>query len=399
LAKKQINLYIILIALCTFPSISYSEGASSLAKGLLIWSLILISINLRDVNDLIKKLMISKLFYIAYLLLVIHFLISFSNNIDLNISKFIYSFLFLPIILIASHVLLLKINELTNSEINIVVSSVGFSLLVILVASLFFKSSFFEMNQKSIIFFAEPSHFALIFSPFFLYLVLTLNKVWSRYLLLQVFIIITVIDNATLLIVFILGFIIHLINTFDNSRYLVFISFFCTLLMLNIDIDFSYYVDRFIYNSDNYNMSILVYLTGWERAWNILLNYSPIGIGFQQFGYEHLQGYFYEKLIYVGGGGLNIFDGATLGSKVLGEFGLLGLLLFVLYFNYFFKNIINILFNPCKFKGITLFFACIYFSFSVYLFVRGMGYFSELPFLFFTSLVYLINKDFKKNIV
>ena len=162
---------------------------------------------------------------------------------------------------------------------------------------------------------------------------------------------------------------------------------------MNLDLDITYYKERFIYDSNNLNMSLLVYLTGWERAFRIIIDHSPLGVGFQQFGYEPLRGYFLAKLVSVGGGGLNIYDGATLGSKIIGEFGFLGLFFLFMYVYYFFNKILTILINPEKNTNVTIFFACVYLSFSIYLFVRGMGYFSELPFLFLTSLIFFINQD------
>jgi len=144
-------------------------------------------------------------------------------------------------------------------------------------------------------------------------------------------------------------------------------------------------------------MSLLVYLSGWERAWKLLFLYSPLGIGFQQFGYEPLQGLFFEKLSNLGAAGLNIYDGSTLGSKIIGEFGLIGILFLVLYLYYFFKNVFNIITNPIKFNSITLFFACVYLSFSIYLFVRGMGFFSELPFLFLTAIIFFTDNNFNRK--
>jgi hypothetical protein len=141
-------------------------------------------------------------------------------------------------------------------------------------------------------------------------------------------------------------------------------------------------------------MSLLVYLSGWERALNIIVDHSPLGVGFQQFGYEPIEGYFLSKLVSIGGEELNVYDGSTLGSKIIGEFGLVGLYFLSMYVYYFFIKILTILINPDKNTSATVFFACVYLSFSVYLFVRGMGYFSELPFLFLTSLIYFISKDF-----
>ena len=365
----------------------------------MIWCVLVIFLNFNKCKHLFNEININiNIFFIIFSLLPIHFTISLFNGIDLNIEKFLYSFLIIPIFFLSSCIILLLIKNLTDIQISKVLALVAFLLLLFLVTSFFFKSPFYIFNVKAVFIYAEPSHFALIFAPFFIYLVLTSNVVIARFLLILLFIAIVNINNLTLLIVFIFAFLSHLINSVNIFYKLLLLFVFLFLFLISIDIDYLYYTDRLLYSSSNNNMSILVYLTGWERAWNILFVYSPLGIGFQQFGYEQFQGYFLDKLINIGGGGLNKYDGSTLGSKIIGEFGLIGILLIVLYLYYLFKNILNIIINPSKFNHITLFFACVYLSFSIYLFVRGMGFFSELPFLFLTSLIFFTDKDFKRNI-
>ena len=135
------------------------------------------------------------------------------------------------------------------------------------------------------------------------------------------------------------GIALFLIINFKSVKLIhsLFISIiFSVVLVLNIDVDISYYQERFIYDSNNLNMSFLVYLAGWERALNIMVDHSALGVGFQQYGYEPLKGYFFTKLVSVGGGGLNIYDGSTLGSKIIGEFGLVGLFFYLCTFITFF---------------------------------------------------------------
>jgi len=396
--SKEANLYLILISLCIFPSIGYSEGASSLGLGLFIWSSILIIIHLNLINSSIFFIKDNIIFYTIYLLLVVHFLITIIiNNFSVNFDKSLYSIIILPILVLASYIFYTKIKDIKDQKLNSVLHFILFNFLLILLFSFFWESPFFKVNAKAIIFFAEPSHLAVIFAPFFLYSILTLDEVRKRFLIIIVFIIITIINNATLFIVFTFGIALYLIINFKSIKLiksLLIVIIFSLILVINIDVDISYYKDRFIYDSNNLNMSLLVYLAGWERALSIMVDHSPIGVGFQQFGYEPLKGYFFAKLVSVGGGGLNIYDGATLGSKIIGEFGLVGLCFLFIYVYYFFNKILTILINSEKNTNVTIFFACVYLSFSIYLFVRGMGYFSELPFLFLSSLIFFMSKDF-----
>ncbi len=396
--SKEVNLYLILISLCIFPSISYSEGASSLGLGLLIWSLILIIIYLKFTKSLIFIIIRNKIFYTIFFLLFFHFILTnIIINYAINIDKFLFSVASLPILVIASYSLIIKIMDINDQKLNSVLSFITFNFLLILISSFFWKSPFFIVNAKALIFFSEPSHLAVIFAPFLFYSILKLDEFKRRLLLVIVFISITIINNATFLIIFTIGIILYLMINFKSlklAKSLIFVILFSIILVFNVDIDFLYYKERLIYSSTNLNMSLLVYLAGWERALSIMVDYSPIGAGFQQFGYEPLKGYFFAKLVSVGGGGLNIYDGATLGSKIIGEFGLVGLYFLSMYVYYFFNKILTILINPEKNTNVTIFFACVYLSFSIYLFVRGMGYFSELPFLFLSSLIFFMSKDF-----
>ena len=395
--SKEINLYLILISFCIFPSIGYSEGASSLGLGLLIWSSILIINSLNLISSAISFIKNNKIFYIIYLLLIFHILITFIfNNLFINFDKSFYSTIILPIFVLASFIFYTKIKDISDRKLKPILQFITFNFLLILIASFFFKSPFFPEYAKAIIFYAEPSHLAVIFAPFFLYSILTLDETYKRFLIIITYISIISINNATLFIVLMFGIALFLIINFKSVKLIhsLFISIiFSVVLVLNIDVDISYYQERFIYDSNNLNMSFLVYLAGWERALNIMVDHSALGVGFQQYGYEPLKGYFFTKLVSVGGGGLNIYDGSTLGSKIIGEFGLVGLFFLFMYFYYFFYKISAILIYSEKNTNATIFFACVYLSFSIYLFVRGMGYFSELPFLFLTSLIFFMNKD------
>ena len=114
------------------------------------------------------------------------------------------------------------------------------------------------------------------------------------------------------------------------------------------------------------------------------------GLGFNQLGIVGPQGEL-QPLIQTltdGVSRLNVRDGGSTGSKLIAETGLLGLVLLMFYF----FSSINILKQLIKrrlksFKDI--FFCGVFLIFSIELFVRGMGYFSILSFLFLSSIYWI----------
>ena len=187
-----------------------------------------------------------------------------------------------------------------------------------------------------------------------------------------------------------------MLKTYKNINFFIICALFIILLFSFIGIDFDYYFDRFIYSSDNYNMSLLVYLSGWERALISIQNTLLFGVGFQQFGFDYLSGFFYDRLSIIGVNNLNIYDGASVGSKLVGEFGIFGIFFIMIYIFYFIKIFFELLRkNLNSIDSLNIFYKVSFLVFSFCIFIRGTGYFSELTLLFFTSIIYMLDKSYE----
>jgi hypothetical protein len=398
LAKTNLTVFFSLLSLVLLPSVGYSYGANSLAFGLLLWTLVQISLNYHLIKKAVFFLLNTKLIYILIFITTHYFVVMiFNRDVYLiNFDKFLVSLILINLIFITSFILNDNLRLIDNKSLNFILNSITYFYLFILVLSFLFISPFFPNNVKAVIFFSEPSHYALSVAPFFIYSVLQMNVSNARLILLLFLIMTLIIQNATLLIIITFGIIIHLFKTYKNLNFLILCALFIILLFSFIGIDFDYYLDRFIYSSDNYNMSLLVYLSGWERSLISIQDTLLFGVGFQQFGFEYLSGFFYDRLLIVGGNNLNIYDGASVGSKLVGEFGIFGIFFIMIYIFYFIKIFFGLFRkNLNSIDSLSIFYKASFLAFSFCIFIRGTGYFSELTLLFFSSVIYMFDKFYE----
>jgi hypothetical protein len=159
---------------------------------------------------------------------------------------------------------------------------------------------------------------------------------------------------------------------------------------MNID----YYSLRINLSSDNKNLSTLVYLSGWERAYLNFEDTFGLGVGFQQFGIIGSRGEIMETVEELGAEDLNLLDGGAVAPKFIGEFGLLGVIMLLVYLVYFARNakwLREVSFSEIPPRECRkVFFLSCFVMYCIDLFVRGTGYFSSSGFLFIASLMWII---------
>jgi hypothetical protein len=120
--------------------------------------------------------------------------------------------------------------------------------------------------------------------------------------------------------------------------------------------------------SENSHLSSLVYLQGWVDLYNNILNTYGLGLGFNGMGsllFE--ENYPREVILSRFGLNLNSEDGSFLFSKIISEFGLFGL---VFYLIIIYKLILYI--NKNQYIVINT----LIFSFLIISFIRSSGYFN-----------------------
>lgn len=129
------------------------------------------------------------------------------------------------------------------------------------------------------------------------------------------------------------------------------------------------------------NLSSLVYLQGWQDAWDNLLRTNGLGLGFNMMGCIPLPDVPARAII------ANVFnmqineeDGSVVFGKFISETGVAGLVLFVALIWWWFKMELNLFSSDSKSPAILIQLALIL-SFIATALIRSTGYFSGSYFL------------------
>jgi len=236
---------------------------------------------------------------------------------------------------------------------------------------------------KEMLLFNEPSHYALVLLPLCLYYMILSKHNKKNYHLLVLTFLALLLENLTFIVGII--FILILVNWKYKYRIILFISgllfFFSTFDFPSI----SYYSNRLLINKSSNNLSVLVFVSGWERAYDALIDTYGIGIGIQNLGYAGNIGASMEKIGFLlNGTFINLYDGGTLAPKIIAEFGLIGVIALIYYIRTSYK-LIKVLVTKNNDDLISVFFVSIFLMFNVQLFVRGVGYFSPMSYMFATA--------------
>ena len=272
---------------------------------------------------------------------------------------------------------------------NFAVRLVFYVLLLSSIAAILNFRPFSSGQSKPVFFFSEPSHFALDFLPFLLYMTVTSSPKMKLLLLLLGYAIALLLENMTLII----GVTLIVGLAIPSRRAVLFFALIAVILILLPAASLEYYSSRVDISSGNQNLSTLVYLSGWERAY---LNFEAtfgLGVGFQQFGIIGSSGEVIESLGTLGMGSLNLLDGGAVAPKFIGEFGLLAVLMLLAYLGYFVKSAKWLrevsMGEVAPLAYLKVFFLSCFVMYSIDLFVRGTGYFSSPGFLFISSLMWM----------
>jgi hypothetical protein len=240
---------------------------------------------------------------------------------------------------------------------------------------------------KSMFFFNEPSHFSLLYTPLLCYVMYNSKRKIFHFIVgvsLSL-----VVMNLTMLFGVLLCGLVSTKMRFVNVVYIVFASILTVPLMAFFD-KIDYFTSRLTFGVDSTNLSALVFMSGWERAYLSLIDSKGFGVGFQQMGINGPQGYFMEVVKEIYSDTLNKFDGGTLGSKLVAETGVLGVMLLVLYVVFCVKLYRRLHFSQSIIPVHTLFYASVVISSLLQVFVRGVGYFSPFSFLFVAGIYYFV---------
>ena len=390
----KINIFFIsLIAVIIAPGsyVVYS-GIYSYSYGAMLSSLFVICIYFLKY----KNIKLEKSHLYIFLIFVLNFLISIYSYLLFDwfdLERFLMSYFLITIYLIAC-AFFVALSQKTNDDQLYKYITIIFYIIVIDGVDFSIYRILNPLSQEPMMtFFPEPSHFSLIFLPLLLFKLLTCKNNLYAYLLIIISLIIAVtIQNLTMLVGLVFVMLIYSIR-----KTLIFFLIPVAAFVFFIEIDIEnlvYYTDRLQLN-DTENISALVFLSGWERALLNLSENSLFGIGFNQFGYDGIYGYYQNKIESHGLSELNLKDGGSLAPKLVAEFGFLGIILLSIYLVFFFK-----LFYRHKIKKFThnfnyldAFYYSIFMMSFVCIFLRNSGYFSPIIFLLLSSIIYLIKQN------
>lgn len=377
--------------------------ASSFSIGILCSSVIFLTVLfihslLRKNNtrsEYSVKNIILLIFFLLFIMLhfyIVNMLRFHFNQVDLN--RFILSYITFSLMLCCA---LSIATSLKN------VSDEYFYKSCMMISIILFCNGLISLSQidffgtglaKPSFIYLEPSHFALAVAPFISYYCLTTTRVKGILMLLFVAGWAAYIQNMTMMLAVIIA---YLLSTRKNLVLsLSVLMLVGSTLVVFIDADkLSYFSDRLSLSGSSDNLSVLVLYQGWDNAIKTLAS-SWLGGGFQQFGITTLTGDVSEKLYQLLGFDINQFDGGSTAPKIVGEFGLFGLILLVVYL-----VALNSLFRKIRTKSIenkkNLFASTVIITSVLEFFVRGVGYFSPSLFMLAVSIFYLLDNARKEK--
>jgi hypothetical protein len=393
--KMMISKYfrpgIVLLAIAVLPSFLMNIGhATSMALGLsfvlaTIFCLYTFRVHRRFRSNAMK--VISLIMTIVFLVSAV----SFVQNDRFDFNRFCQTFAFLFAFLFGANCLKIYVQELTEREIDSGAKAVFYLLMSCMLVTILGFGGIFTPRGfvgKPVLLFIEPSHLAIVFLPYILYLTIIARAKKKVLLILGVFLTSLLIQNATLL----LGCILVAAITLP-MRTLLFCS--CVGLLCSYFIGIDYFLERIDFTALN-NISTLAYVSGWERAYLSFLETSGIGVGFQQFGIIGSTGETMNVLNSLGANDLCLLDGASVGPKVIGEFGMLGIICIFVYLFYCAKDARYLSKLSVKeSKTVSrhdIFFRSFFVLYIVDVLVRGAAYFSSSSLIFVASLIWIVSQ-------
>lgn len=387
---------LVLLSTVVVPPLGLAFGAANFALGLLfvVGQYAFLFAALCAIDEPRQNLGKLALIVIVIMTVVLaQGMFSFLINTTFNMGRFFQTYGFLIFYLSGAAFLVFLAQGVPSYMANFAVKFVFYALLLSAIATILGYRRF--GNISAVGFFSENSHFALSFLPFLLYMVVLSSWRKKWFFLFMGFGVGLSLQSLTLLV----G-VIGIAMLTLRLRQMVFFSIaLISMLMAALDnVDIDYYSARLDPAADQLgtgapSLSMLSYQSGWQRIYLNLQDSYGIGIGFQQLGFLGTAGELLESFDALGAVDLNRYDGSFVASKLISEFGILAIMMLMVYWVYFAKHF-SWLSEVSRNVGETVdcrkvFFLACFVMFSVDLFLRGTGYFSASGFLFIASLMWV----------
>lgn len=292
----------------------------------------------------------------------------------------------------------LSVPRLVKMSPNVVLSSVLLIQLFItalLILSLFIKPTDwnYERFPSAVFPFAEPSHFAIFTAPLFLVAAFAVKRITAICLAIILLFASALLPNVTLGLIAVTVSSVVLLRGIRLDLFILGMALGSFALFYSIDAVVSllpeYHRARVELSVDN--LTSLVYLQGFERAYSAILITSGYGAGFMRLA-EVPVGFYGLRIFEIIGSTKNIGDGAFVFAKLVAEFGVLGLGLSALFALHCTKAFLHIVQDSERFSKTNWFVNCtneqvVFFyqfvssvlilSYAFEFFVRGVGYISS----------------------
>lgn len=416
-SENQLNVFnwmnlmigILLLMTITIPSLGLAMGADSMAAGLMFVIIFYIALCLKiytltEIRNNVHD--VALLFISLSAGIFIHGLINYWLHDSFNIHRFLETFVFLVLFMLGAFSFVLIAKKSDEYHVDFVLKFVFYALLIVGVLSILGYSPFF-IEKKAMVFYMEPSHFALSFLPFLLYIAVQSDIKYKLIYLAISFGIALIVQNLTL----ILGIIFISLLVLPIRKSLLLLASFSLLFYVNKIVSHVYFImsksvvvanmpDAVSYVADRLsltspNLSVLVFKSGWERAYLSFIDTFGFGLGFQQLGFVGQNGEIMTNIMTVSSGQkICLLDGATVAAKLVTEFGMMAIVVLGLYSIYAIRygiNLRELSLNKNKIRDSRcVFFLACFLMFCIDLFVRGTGYFSSSAFLFMASLMWTL---------
>jgi len=389
--KVRVNkLFIVIISFLFLPSfIKIVGGASSMAVGVFVSCLISIVISGTKLPRLGNPKFIGVL---IISLVVTHMIVNlFLELNDFSLKKLL-SWVILFVMVLSGYFS----TKLYDKETNVkeIIKWISIGTFCFAIVGVFVKFPFigYEKFKGSVFPFSEPSHLAITTDAILFALALFSESKKRAFIILLVLVLGALFPSLILIV-----FALLMIGVFyvKNLQSFLIISIIIILLLIVIipSTDFlTYFIQRLSFEKTNTNQTALVYMQGWEDAIIGFKESNGLGIGFQNMG-TLPPGDFGKIILRTAHSFKNRNDGGFLASKIICEFGMLGILIIGYYLILFYRSVdfirkrtVKKTFIVDEFEPALLFSHCIIIVFFIEIFARGYGYFSPGGVLFFMAL-------------
>lgn len=383
--KPDFKFTVSLLTIFLLPNFIYVVlHQDSLATGLLIASFIVILIN---VNNVLKfETTLSKLIIYIFIIVLLVMTTSFVYIVH-DISKPFLSLTALLLIFASASVFSISVKKLSGKALE---SSILFVIIILLALGwikIFIPITIgpYSSISKPVFPFIEESFYALSIGLFSVGYSVTARIKNVLFIIGNLFLFSILFPNLTMLVSATLTLFISTIRL--RPKYFRTILFVLPIVII-VSLDMlvatnPYFANRLSFANSS-NLTTLVFLQGWALAYENLIHTHGIGLGFQMLGMPgtHLT-QFSEPIEIITKSTSNLTDGGLLAAKIIAEFGIIGLIISLLYvvhlFKFVFRSNMNryLIYNKnntlilkyCLLNGLLLGYITEYFF-------RGYGYFS-----------------------